>query len=223
MLGDKLRKLRTDNQLTQKEFAQIFGLSDARYSQYETGRRTPDLETLASFAKYYGVSLDYITGFSDLIASNATTSKVFCKRLRQLRREYNMTQADLGDKLGVGKTTISNYETGNICPDSENILKLSKIFEVTTDYLLGASNVRDRSILTPKDEKDISKTLNVLKDQIENNEEYPLKYDGIEVTEEDAELLFDAIQLALKRIKKKNKEKYTPKKYKNNLSDSDKN
>ena len=217
MLGDKLRKLRTDNQLTQKEFAQIFGLSDARYSQYETGRRTPDLETLASFAKYYGVSLDYITGFSDLIASNTTTSKIFGKRLRQLRREYNMTQADLGEKLGVGKTTISNYETGNSYPDNENILKLSKIFEVTTDYLLGASNVRDRSILTPKDEKDISKTLNVLKDQIENNEEYPLKYDGIEVTEEDAELLFDAIELALKRIKKKNKEKYTPNKYKNNL------
>ena len=214
MIADKLRKLRTDNQLTQKEFAKIFGLSDARYNQYETGRRTPDIEMLASFAKYYGVSLDYITGFSDLISSNTTTSKVFDKRLRQLRREYNMTQEDLGEKLGVGKTTISNYETGKSYPDNENILKLSKIFEVTTDYLLGASNVRDRSILTPKDEKDISKTLNVLKDQIENCENAPLNYGGIEVSNEEAELLYDAVELALKRIKKKNKEKYAPKKYK---------
>lgn len=214
MIADKLRKLRTDNQLTQKEFAELFGLSDARYNQYETGKRTPDIETLASFAKYYGVSLDYITGFSDLSNPNIAAPKVFGKRLKQLRKEYCMTKTDLGAQLNVGKSTISNYENGTSFPDNDNLLKLSNIFEVTTDYLLGASNVRDRSILTPRDEKDIAKTLNILKDQIENNEDEPLNYEGAEVTHEDAELLFDAIELALKRIKKKNKEKYTPKKYK---------
>lgn len=212
MIADKLRKLRTDNQLTQKEFASLFGLSDARYNQYETGRRTPDIEILAKFAKYYGVTLDYITGFSDFI--NGTTPKILGKRVQQLRRDYNMTQDDLGKILGVGKTTISNYENGNSFPDSEKLLQLSEVFEVTTDYLLGASDVRDRSILTPKDEKNIAKTLDVLKDQIENSKEIPLNYNGIDVTDEDTELLYDAIELALKRIKRKNKEKYTPNKYK---------
>ena len=212
MIADKLRKLRTDNQLTQKEFASLFGLSDARYNQYETGRRTPDIEILAKFAKYYGVTLDYITGFSDFI--NGTTPKILGKRVQQLRRDYNMTQDDLGKILGVGKTTISNYENGNSFPDSEKLLQLSEVFEVTTDYLLGASDVRDRSILTPKDEKNIAKTLDVLKYQIENSKEIPLNYNGIDVTDEDTELLYDAIELALKRIKRKNKEKYTPNKYK---------
>lgn len=212
MIADKLRKLRTDNQLTQKEFASLFGLSDARYNQYETGRRTPDIEILAKFAKYYGVTLDYITGFSDFI--NGTTPKILGKRVQQLRRDYNMTQDDLGKILGVGKTTISNYENGNSFPDSEKLLQLSEVFEVTTDYLLGASDVRDRSILTHKDEKNIAKTLDVLKDQIENSKEVPLNYNGIDVTDEDTELLYDAIELALKRIKRKNKQKYTPNKYK---------
>ena len=53
-----------------------------------------------------------------------------------------------------------------------------------------------------------------MKDQIENCENAPLNYGGIEVSNEEAELLYDAVELALKRIKKKNKEKYTPKKYK---------
>lgn len=211
-IADRLRKLRTDNQLTQREFANIFGLSDARYSQYETGKRTPDIEILSKFAKYYGVTLDYITGFSEFV--NKSTQEMLGKRVRQLRRDYNMSQDDLGKILGVGKTTISNYENGNSFPDSEKLLQLSEVFEVTTDYLLGASDVRDRSILTPKDEKNIAKTLDVLKDQIENSKEVPLNYNGIDVTDEDTELLYDAIELALKRIKRKNKEKYTPNKYK---------
>lgn len=54
----------------------------------------------------------------------------------------------------------------------------------------------------------------MLKNQIDNNESGELNYNGIEVTDDDAELLMDALDMALRRIKKKNKEKYTPKKYK---------
>ena len=68
-----------------------------------------------------------------------------------------------------------------------------------------------------RDKYDISKDLDKMRLKIKNHENSQLNYDGIEVTEEDAELLMDAIELALKRIKKKNKEKYTPNKYKNNL------
>lgn len=135
-------------------------------------------------------------------------------KIRYLRNEYRLTQTQLGEKLGVGKTTISNYETGNSFPDNDMLIRLSEIFNVSTDYLLGISTIRDHSVLTPKDEHDISKTLDVLMEQIENKENGPLNYNGNEVDDEDMDLLKDAIEIALKRIKKKNKEKYTPKKYK---------
>lgn len=141
-------------------------------------------------------------------------SKKIGKRIRSLRQEYRMTQTQLGEYLGVGKTTISNYENENSFPDNDILVKLSEIFNVSTDYLLGISNMRSRSTMTPKDERDISKTLDVLMEQIENNENEPLNYNGERVDPEDMELLKDAIGIALKRIKKKNKEKYTPNKYK---------
>lgn len=136
------------------------------------------------------------------------------KRLRQLRKEYCMTQVELGQKLNLEVSAISDYENGIRFPDNENLIKLTQIFKVTTDYLLGTSNIRDRSILTPKDEKDISKNLNNIIEQIKNQENVSDNCDGIEITEEDADCLMKAIDLALHRIKKKNKEKYTPKKYK---------
>lgn len=146
--------------------------------------------------------------------TNTNKSTKLVKRLRQLRKEYCMTQEKLGQKLNLKASTISDYENDISFPDNENLIKLAQIFKVTTDYLLGASNIRDRSILTPKDEKDISKDLDKIKEQIKNQENVIANCDGIEITEEDADYLMKAIDLALHRIKQKNKEKYTPKKYK---------
>lgn len=141
-------------------------------------------------------------------------STIIGKRIRLLRTENEMTQTDLANLLGVGKTTISNYENGNSYPDNEILLKLSSLFKVSTDFILGSTIKRNHTNLSPKDEKNIAKTLDVLKDQIDNNESGELNYNGIEVTDDDAELLMDALDMALRRIKRKNKEKYTPKKYK---------
>lgn len=62
ILKNRLRLLRQEKELTQKEFANIFSISDARYNQYETGRRTPDYTLLNHFADYFDVSLDYLLG-----------------------------------------------------------------------------------------------------------------------------------------------------------------
>lgn len=136
------------------------------------------------------------------------------RRIAMLRRESGMNQMELAKYLKLSQQTISKYENGKADPDKDTLIKLSELFNVSTDYIIGNSDKRNHSELTYKDNRDIAKTLALLKEQIKNNEDGPLNYEGAEVTNEDAELLFDAIELALKRIKKKNKEKYTPKKYK---------
>lgn len=136
------------------------------------------------------------------------------RRIAILRRESGMKQSDLSEILNVSQQTISKYENGKIDPDPETLRKLSELFNVSVDYIIGNSSKRDHSELTAKNERDISKTLDVLMEQIENKENGPLNYNGEEVDQEDMELLKDAIGIALKRIKKKNKEKYTPNKYK---------
>lgn len=139
---------------------------------------------------------------------------MYGKRIKKLRLEQGLKQKELAEKLGISTSSIGMYEREARQPDTEILKKIANYFNVSIDYILGNSDKRDHSELTRKDEKDIAKTLTILKDQIENNQSGELNYNGIEVTKDDADLLLDAMDIALRRIKKKNKEKYTPNKYK---------
>lgn len=72
----------------------------------------------------------------------ADTNK-FKERLKELRKEYSLTQQELADKIGVVRTAIANYETGRTIPDADTLSLLAKIFNTTTDYLLGNSDIRN--------------------------------------------------------------------------------
>lgn len=63
MLGKRLIFLRGDK--TQKEVAEIFGVSRARYAHYEQCRSKPGLDLLQRMANYYGVSVDFLLGRND--------------------------------------------------------------------------------------------------------------------------------------------------------------
>ena len=59
------------------------------------------------------------------------------KRITELRMSFGWTQVQLAQKLGITKQTVSNWENDNIQPSIDMLVKLSKIFNVSTDYLLG--------------------------------------------------------------------------------------
>lgn len=58
-------------------------------------------------------------------------------RIQELRTAIGCSQVDLSKKLSVAKQTVSNWENDNIQPSIEMLVRLSKLFGVTTDYLLG--------------------------------------------------------------------------------------
>ncbi|MBR1653549.1 MAG: helix-turn-helix transcriptional regulator [Clostridia bacterium] len=64
-------------------------------------------------------------------------------RLEELRKKLGLSQNDLADKLNMTQQRISAYEKGKREPDIETIKQLSDFFEVSTDYLLGKSNIRN--------------------------------------------------------------------------------
>lgn len=57
--------------------------------------------------------------------------------LKLLRERNKMSQNDVATILGIGRTTYTGYERGNIVPPSDKLQKLAEIFHVTTDFLLG--------------------------------------------------------------------------------------
>ncbi len=61
----RLRDLREDRDMTQKQVANIIGMSQTGYSKYETGENDLPTAVLIKLAAYYGVSIDYILGVTD--------------------------------------------------------------------------------------------------------------------------------------------------------------
>ena len=66
----------------------------------------------------------------------------FGELLSELRKDKNMSQAELANVLFVSSGTISNYENGVHMPDVEKLVELADYFHVSTDYLLGRSSSR---------------------------------------------------------------------------------
>lgn len=64
-------------------------------------------------------------------------------RLRDLRREQNLTGEQLGKIIGVKQTTISRWEAGQVIPTQSNLKKLAAYFHVSSDYLLGLTDERE--------------------------------------------------------------------------------
>ena len=61
----------------------------------------------------------------------------FGKKLKELRINAKLTQAQLGELIGVTKSVISFYELQERSPSPDVLIKLSQVFHVSTDYLLG--------------------------------------------------------------------------------------
>lgn len=137
--------------------------------------------------------------------------------MAKLRKELNMSQAELAEKLGVSQQTISKYERGTREPDNETLVKLAGIFNCSVDYLLGKTDIRNPydEFLSQAKEKYGPRGKKQVEELLENIQAL---FDGHELPEEDKDEFFRAITEIYFESKEKNK-KYTPKKYRKN-SDS---
>ena len=83
-------------------------------------------------------------------------------RIKNLRESSNETQEELVKILNVSKATISKYENGTVEMSNDTLIKLANHFNVSTDYILGRTNIPDmlsepiQIAASMKDELDIS-------------------------------------------------------------------
>lgn len=104
-------------------------------------------------------------------------------RIRKLRESRNMTQTELSEILGMKTyTTVSKWEKNENFPKGKDLKKLAKIFNVTSDYLLGLSDTKLGKITTQNEHSEIltiynqleepkqEKVLSYAKDQLEEQE-----------------------------------------------------
>lgn len=70
----------------------------------------------------------------------------FPKRLRELRNQKGLSQQALSETLGVSKSTVGLWETGDTLPDAKNVALLAKTFGVTADYLVVLSDASSKNM-----------------------------------------------------------------------------
>lgn len=125
-------------------------------------------------------------------------------------RGYSINRLEL--ELGFARSSISKFNKNT--PSAEKIQQIADLLDVSVDYLLNGKEVdetKERS-LTARDEKDIEQILKQTEEQLLSQE--GLMFDGRPASQESIDSILSAIRVGVEMAKMKNKEKYTPKKYK---------
>lgn len=133
--------------------------------------------------------------------------------IRYLRKKHNYSQDYIAEQLGYKSyTTIQKWEMGISEPSIAKLKALADIFHVDINDITTKDLEKENTNLTTKDKRDIEKILTQTKEQLLSQE--GLMFDGYPASPEAIESILAAMQIGMELAKKKNKEKYTPKKYK---------
>lgn len=98
-------------------------------------------------------------------------TKIIGEFLKQLRKEYNMTQEQLGEKIGVTNKTISRWETGTYMPPIECLKLLSELYQISINEILAGKRIENGNCT---EIADINLT-NVLKEKQKERKEFEVK------------------------------------------------
>lgn len=67
-------------------------------------------------------------------------------RIKELRKELNLSQVELASQLHISQQAIQQYESDRNYPSADILIRLSDIFSTSVDYLLGCSDIRERYV-----------------------------------------------------------------------------
>lgn len=139
------------------------------------------------------------------------------RNIRYLRKKQGWGQDLLAEKLEYKSyTTIQKWESGVSEPPLKVVHELAALFHVDVNDLINCdlendSHINSSSPLTSRDQKDIAKSLAQMMSQLEDGSD--LMFDGDPMSDEARESIRQALQMGLEIAKVKNKERFTPHKY----------
>ena len=128
----------------------------------------------------------------------------------KLLADKGLRAADVTRATGIKSPVFSEWKKGKSRPNADKMLLIANFLGVSAEYLM--TGKEPESALNKKDEKDIEKILDQTREQLLSQE--GLMFDGDPASPEAIDSILSAMQIGMEMAKKKNKEKYTPKKYK---------
>lgn len=134
------------------------------------------------------------------------------ENIRDIAKSKGYSVNKLEQELGFARSSINKFNKNT--PSADKIQKIADFLNVTTDYIMNKDQNQQisRDPLTQKDYNDIEKIIDQTRKQLLSQE--GLMFDGDPASPEAIESILSAMQIGMEMAKKKNKELYTPKKYK---------
>lgn len=133
------------------------------------------------------------------------------ERVKAICKERRIAISRLEKDLGFSNGYIGQLRKG-VLPD-DRLMMIADYLNVTTQFLMtGENNLDAAPTLTARDERDVEKILENTRNQLMNQE--GLMFDGKPVRPEAIESILSAMRVGMEMAKEKNKQLYTPKKYK---------
>lgn len=159
------------------------------------------------------------------------------QEIKNARRARGLTQVQLADLAHISRSYLAGVEGDYYNPSLDTLQKIAAALGTTSGVLLGDANIlelvaadngmtnamalmeaqriaqveKSAPVLTKKDERDIGRDLERIMEDLEGSGD--LMFDGVPMSQEAIESLKSAMKLGLEAVKLRNKETYTPKKY----------
>ena len=141
MIYERMKDLRTYFGNTQKELADVLGVSRSTYAGWENGLDAIILPKLNDFCNYYGVSLDYMCGLTNNkkydIINDKIDKNVLGNNLKQIRTNNKHTQEKVANIINVDQSNYSKYELGKMYIHTYALIEFAKYYKVSIDWLCG--------------------------------------------------------------------------------------
>ena len=144
-LGARLRQLRRRAKLTQTQVGARLRVTKQTISNWEKGVNEPHRRRKRALADLYGVPIEDISRRYDFIPDSPTDqpyrrTNVDRLKLLEARRSLGLTQKQAGERAGMSRTIISQYEIGDRIPSTNAMLKLATAYGKPLSWFMKDSN-----------------------------------------------------------------------------------
>lgn len=137
---NRIRELRERKGLNMKETATLLNMPYTTYVNYEKGLREPTSEVLIIIADFFETTVDHLIG-RDATVFEGVTCLNTGDRIKYRRKQLGMSADTLAEKIGVSRSTMFRYESGDIEKVPLDCLgALSSALLTTPEYLMGWSD-----------------------------------------------------------------------------------
>ena len=137
----RMKEIRENAGLKQKDIAEAMNVSKGSYSMWECGTDTIPLKRLNQFCNYFDVSIDYVVGFNDKKKyANQKPDikiKVTGENLKKIRQKKGLTQVQISNELNINQPTWNRYENAKNLNLTTTLYELAKKYHYSIDKILG--------------------------------------------------------------------------------------